>query len=136
MSTRSDLLGVAGLARRTTWYAGGTILLVAGAILAGITAVTGSGVLLLPFSLPLLGAGYLVIRAVPGARFVGGMVAIIYGAIAAYAAAYPLHANLAPGPGQPDLRQIDVGSAVVSGAFFLAAAFILLGRGQTAPVDC
>lgn len=117
--------------RWAAWRAGGMILLAMGvvsvAVAIGGLILAGGGVMFLPLALPPLGAGYMVLRATPGARLVGVLVAAAYGAFVWYVATYPL-GGLTPPPGQPDPRHIDMAAAVVAGLFMTAAVLALIGR--------
>lgn len=92
----------------------------------------GGGIIFLPLALPLLAAGYMVVRAMPGARLVGLLVSVLYGSFIWSVATYPLH-GLTPPLGQADTRQIDAGSALVACAFLAAAIVILVGSGRREP---
>ena len=70
--------------------------------------------------------GYLVLRALPGARVVGLLVSLLYGSFVWSFATYPLR-GLTPPPGQADTRQVDVASALVACVFLAAAMMILVG---------
>jgi hypothetical protein len=84
MSAYELVRGSAVSIRWAAWRAGGMILLVMGAASAAVAIggliFAGGGVIFLPLALPPLGAGYMVLRAIPGARIVGVLVAALYGA--------------------------------------------------------
>jgi hypothetical protein len=107
------------------------ILLVMGAASAAVAIggliFAGGGVIFLPLALPPLGAGYMVLRAIPGARIVGVLVAALYGAFIWSVATYPL-GGLTPAPGQADPRHIDIATALVACVFITAAVLVLIGR--------
>lgn len=139
MSAHEAVRGTAVSIRQAAWRAGGAILLAMGgaavAVTIGSLILTGGGVILLPLALPLLTAGYLVLRAMPGARVVGFLVAAVYGwLIWSWFAVYPL-GGLTPPPGQPDTRHIDIVSALVALVFMTAAALILAGRARREAPD-
>jgi hypothetical protein len=99
------------------------------AVAIGGLIFAGGGVIFLPLALPPLAAGYMVVRVTAAARTFGFLVAALYGGFVTYAATYSLR-GLTPAPGQSDLRQIDIGSAVVACVFLAAAVLILVGRGR------
>jgi hypothetical protein len=133
MSTYAAVLGAADSVRRAAWRAGGSILLAMGgaslAVAIGGLIFAGGGVIFLPLALPPLAAGYMVLRAMPGARIFGLLVAALYGGFVAWFATYSLR-GLTPPPGQSDPRQIDMGSALVACVFLAAAVLILVGRAR------
>jgi hypothetical protein len=133
MGTSDTILGSADSVRRAAWSAGGMVLLAMGAISVAVAVgglvFAGGGVIFLPLTLPLLAAGYLVVRALPGARIFGVLVVALYGGFAAYVAIYPL-GGLTPPPGQADSRHIDMGSALVACVLLAAAVLISLGHGR------
>jgi hypothetical protein len=102
------------------------------AVAIGGLIFAGGGVIFLPLALPLLAAGCMVVRAMPGARVVGLLVSVLYGGFVWSFATYPLR-GLTPPPGQADTRQIDVGSALIACAFLAAAIMILVGSGRREP---
>lgn len=81
MRTYEVVLGTADSIRRVAWRTGGMILLAMGgaslAVAIGGLIIAGGGVIFLPLALPLLAAGYMVLRAMPGARVVGFLVAAL-----------------------------------------------------------
>jgi hypothetical protein len=76
----------------------------------------------------------MVVRAMPGARVVGFLVAAIYGWFLWSVATYPF-GGLRPAPGQPDPRQIDIASALVACVFMTAAVLILIGNARREASD-
>ena len=137
--TYRAVLGSAVSARWVAWRAGGLTLLAMGAALLAVAVgsliLAGGGVIFFPLALPPLTAGYMVLRATPGARSVGFLVAALYGWLTwSWFAAYPLR-GLTPGPGQPDPRHIDMTAAVVAGIFMTAAVLILVGRARREASD-
>jgi hypothetical protein len=133
LATYKAVLGAIGSVRLAAWRAGGLILLTIGgasvAVAIGGLIFAGGGVIFLPLALPPLAGGYMVLRAMPGARIFGLLVAALYGGFVAWFATYSLR-GLTPPPGQSDLRQIDIGSALVACVFLAAAVLILVGRGR------
>jgi hypothetical protein len=138
MSTHEVVFGTAVSIRRVAWRAGSMILLAMGgasvAFAIGGLIFAGGGVIFLPLALPPLAAGYMVVRAMPGARVVGFLVAALYGGFIWSVATYPLR-GLTPPAGQADPRQIDIASALVACVFITAAALILIGRARRESSD-
>ena len=130
MVTYKAVLGSAGSIRRAAWGTGGVVLLLMGgasfAVAIGGLMFAGGGIIFLALALPLLVAGYKVVRGMTGARVVGLLVSLLYGSFVWSFATYPLR-GLTPPPGQADTRQVDVASALVACVFLAAAMMILVG---------
>jgi hypothetical protein len=133
MSSYGTVLGAADFVRRAAWSTGGVVLLAMGGISAAVAIggliFAGGGVIFLPLAIPPLAAGYMVVRAMRGARVFGLLVATIYGGFMVSVATYPL-GGLRPAPGQSDPRQIDIAGALVACVFLAAAVLILVGRAR------
>ncbi len=131
MSTFHHAPGRSDSVRHGAQQVGGVVLLVLGALSIAVALVgsifAGSGVAFLPLALPLLVAGYVVLRAIRGARVLGLSVAVIYGVAVGYVATTPLR-GLTPAPGQS--VAIDPGSGLVAAAFLTAALLLLVGRAD------
>jgi hypothetical protein len=104
------------------------------AVAIGGLIFAGGGIIFLPLALPPIAGGYLVLRALPGARVVGFLVSALYGGFIWSVATYPL-GGLTPAPGQPDPRHIDIPAALVACVFMTAAILILVGRAHREASD-
>jgi len=104
---REVVRGTAVSICRAAWRAGGVILLAMGGISAAVAIggliFAGGGIIFLPLALPPIAGGYLVLRALPGARVVGLLVAALYGGFIWSSLPIPW-AVLTPAPGQSDPR--------------------------------
>jgi hypothetical protein len=129
---------VAASMRRRAADVGALILVVFGVLsfaiaAAGLLFGTGGTVLLFALAIPLLAAGYGVLRRIRWARVAALIVAVGYGTTVAIVATTPLR-GLRPGPGQSG-PSLDPAPVLVAIAFAAAAVLILVGKADHRTAD-
>jgi hypothetical protein len=133
--------GVVADLRRLALFAGAAVLLalaalcliigLSGTLIFGATADNqGGGAAFIPAAIPLLAAGYLILRGVRFARVLGLVVAIVYGTFMAVVATTPLR-GVTPPPGQ-SREPLDPVAVALTVVMFAVALLIVIGAQRSA----
>lgn len=115
------------------WMAGGLLLVGLGLAPIVILASGGGGGMIVVLAIPLLPAGFLVIRGLPLARTVGVLLPVLYGTAVAFVATAPWR-GLTPAPGQAR-EPLDTATLVAAALLFGAAALVAAGKPARHPAS-